>query len=371
MTNIISKLAGKRQVLMTFVMTIAAVLVLVSSIPSVRASGSSQVMFAAAPNPLGFSIYTGLSNLLPSFKSAYANANSSCMLIDDNYNTPPRAYMVYWNHPQAFSRMIIANNYTTLTSSGFSLYNNNVAFAKAMNFTRNDYLGYDAEDWALTPKAEQKSQANYTQLACNYVHASGYKFAYTPEVDVPGWGQFARVNWTCVDMLDLQEQFNSGNTNSLILNVTQLLAASKAKNPNLVVFVQIMMTGISASIMKNDILAMSNMQGVNGVMIEDECSTSTCNGTLATLVNYTKTLSTTSSNQIVPTTSVSSTISSTISTRTTSRSTTTIASGWGRGWGRKFTSTDIAAGAVIVVAIAIGVAYSIRKARKNKKASAK
>ena len=84
------------------------------------------------------------------------------------------------------------------------------------NFTKNDYLGYDAEDWALTPKAEQNNQANYTRLACNYVHAAGYKFAYTPEVDVPGWGQFARINWTCVDMLDLQEQFNSGNTNSLI-----------------------------------------------------------------------------------------------------------------------------------------------------------
>ena len=123
--------------------------------------------------------------------------------------------------------------------------------------------------------------------------------------------------------------------------------------------------------MKNDILAMSNMQGVNGVMIEDECSTSTCNGTLATLVTIQKRSARQAPTQIVPTTSVSSTISSTISTRTTSRSTTTIASGWGRGWGRKFTSTDIAAGAVIVVAIAIGVAYSIRKARKNKKASAK
>ena len=91
-------------------------------------------MFAAAQNPLGFSIYTGLSNLLPSFKSAYANANSSSLLIDDNYNTPPRAYMAYWNHPQSFGRMVIANNYTTLTSNGFSLYNNNVAFAKAMQF---------------------------------------------------------------------------------------------------------------------------------------------------------------------------------------------------------------------------------------------
>lgn len=255
-----------------------------------------------------------MSNLLPSFKSAYLNANSSALLIDDNYNTPPRAYISYWNQPQVFSRMVIADNYSGLISNISNLYTNNVGLVQAFNFTKNDYLGYDAEDWALTPSIEQNNQINYTQMACNYVHAAGYKFAYTPEIDVPGWGQFAQINWTCVDLLDLQEQFNSGDPTALIQNVTQLLSVAKAQNPNLVVFVQIDMTGISQSTLESDILALAGTQGVNGVMIEDNCSTSGCNSTLAILINCTKTISCTGSNSTNTTTSTTSTILTTFTT---------------------------------------------------------
>lgn len=299
-------------VFLLLILAIFVVLILTFLISSSSSENLESTTLTAQQHSLGFSIYTGLSSLLPKFKIAYASSNSKNLLIDDNYKTPPRAYLSYWNKPQVFPRMVIATNYTELTSNRFSYNINNVQLAKAFNFTKNDYLGYDPEDWALTPAAEQNAQASYTQMACNYVHNAGYKFAYTPEIDVPGWGQFSQVNWNCVDLLDLQEQFNSGNTNSLIKNVTQMLAVSKAVNSNLVVFVQIKMGTVTQSTMESDIKALASVQGVNGVMIEDECSTSSCNSTLLTLVNYTKAIVSTSTTTTSTTTSRTTTSTTSI-----------------------------------------------------------
>lgn len=99
---------------------------------------------------LAFSIYEN-NTLLPQYKVYYANATSKDILIDDEYSNPPRVYLSYYNQPQLFPRLILANNYSELTSSISSPYVNDVNFAKAYNFSRNDYIGYGPEDWALTP----------------------------------------------------------------------------------------------------------------------------------------------------------------------------------------------------------------------------
>ena len=195
------------------------------------------------PHPLGLSIYTNESTLLPEYKILYSNANSNSLLIDEEYGMPPRVYFSYYNSPQVFPRIIFANNYSELISSNSSLYVNDLALAKRFNFSGSDYIGYDVENWSLTPVAEQDNMTKYTQLSCDYVHLEGYKFAFTPEIDIKGWGQFGDVNWTCVNLLDLQEQFLSSNPSALASNVTQMLAKSKAKNPNLTVFVQLDMAG--------------------------------------------------------------------------------------------------------------------------------
>ena len=133
------------------------------------------------------------------------------MLIDDAWTPQGTAYIGYWNSIQAFPRMILANNVSFLASTTLGL-------AKQFNFGSSDYVAYDSEDWPLTPASEQAAMVQYTQQACNAVHAAGYLFAITPEVDVPGWyglTQFSQLNWTCINFLDLQEQSNSGSTSTL------------------------------------------------------------------------------------------------------------------------------------------------------------
>ena len=182
--------------------------------------------------------------------------------------------------------MILANNFSELSGDMLDL-------AKQFNFGPSDYVAYDSEDWSLTPASEQQAMVQYTQQACNAVHAAGYLFAISPEVDVPGWyglTQFSQLNWTCVDFLDLQEQSNSGSTSTLIKNVTTLLAQSKAKNPGLVVFVQLDQAAGSISVLEADILAMSQISGVNGVIIQDLSTSASSNSTLTTLVSYIKSI---------------------------------------------------------------------------------
>jgi hypothetical protein len=326
------KVNGRLKKNFVYILPILIIIVLLALFLYLYLNGNLKAPILAPPvesHSLGISIYTNLSTLLPEFKTAYSNASSSSLLIDDEYATPPRVYITYWNQPQVFSRIILANNYSELTSTVSSVYINDVPFAKTYNFSKTDYLAYDSEDWALTPIIEQENQANYTQMACNYVHAAGYKFGFTPEIDVPGWGQFAKINWTCIDFLDLQEQFETGSTTGLVKNVTQLITVAKGVNPNLIVFVQLDMAARSKSLLESDILAMSQIPGVNGIMIQDLCGTASCNSTLTSLIQYTKSIqnSTSTSTVSVTTTlptSTSSTTSSTTSEPTTTSSTTTM-----------------------------------------------
>jgi len=291
---------------------------------------ATRLVNVASAHSLGFSIYTNTSTLLPLFKTYYANATGADALMDDAYSPVARAYFNYWSTPQVFGRIMLANNYSELTSTSLSPYINDAALAAAYNFSGNDYMGYDSEDWVLTPTAEQNAQAQYTQEACNYVHNAGYKFAFTPEIDVPGWGQFAQINWTCVDFLDLQEQFLSTDPASMANNVTQLITIAKDANPNLVVFVQLDIAGDSISAtqaeIESGILLLSQIPGVNGVILQDLCATSSCNSTLTDLVNYIKGISggsstTTASTSTTPSTTTSSTTKSTTS-KTTAPTTT-------------------------------------------------
>ena len=251
---------------------------------------------------LGFSVYTNVSTLLSTVKPYYAKANSGDLLIDDEFDgSNPRAYLNYYSKAQTFSRLIMANNYSELTSLTLSPYVNDVALAKSYNFTSRDYIAYDIEDWSLTPLLEQNAEALYTQLACTFVHAAGYKFALTPEIDVPGWGQFSQISWGCVDLVDLQEQFLTGSTSALIRNVTQLISVAKGANPNLDVFVQLDMQAGSQALLESDILAMSMISGVNGVIIQDLCASSSCNSELATLINYTTSINSSAQSNPLPT----------------------------------------------------------------------
>lgn len=290
--------------------------------------GSTTLVSIAGAHSLGFSIYANSSALLPSLQTYYANATSNDTLMDDVYSPTPRALLAYWNTPQVFPRLVLANNYSELTSSGFNLYMNNVALAQAFNFSGNDYVGYDSEDWSLTSQTEQQNQATYTQMACNYIHAAGYKFAFTPEIDVPGWGQFAQVNWTCVDFLDLQEQFLSNNPTAMVQNVTQHLAIAKVANPNLVVFVQLDMAGDSTSAtqaqLQSDILALSQIPGINGVIIQDLCTSGSCNNELTTMINYLDSFSG-SSGPATTTSIATTTVPTTTATTTTKTTSSTVA----------------------------------------------
>lgn len=259
-------------------------------------SPSTSTVTTTIPNvgggstPFGFSIYTNI-NLVSEFKTYYSGANARDLLIDEEFTSvPARVYLNYYNQPQTFERMIIANNYSELASGALSPYVDDITLARAYNFTSKDYVAYDPEDWSLTPLLEQDSVPKYTQTACNYVHNAGYRFAYTPEIDVPGWGDFSQINWTCVDFLDLQEQFLTGSTSSLIKNVTQLVGISKGDNPNLIVFVQLDMAATSQSTLESEILAISKISGVDGVIIQDLCSSTSCNSELTNLVNYASSL---------------------------------------------------------------------------------
>jgi len=278
---------------------------------------------ASGLDTFGFSIYTNLSTLLGQFKLYYPTANAADLLMDDAYNSPPRPYIGYYNHPQAFPRLILANNYSELTSTTSSPYVNDVALAKTYNFSSSDYIAYDSEDWSLTPASEQKSIVQYTQMSCNYVHAAGYKFAFTPEIDVPGWyslTSWSNFNWTCINFLDLQEQYLSSNPTAMAKNVTQLVAIAKGDNPNLVVFVQIDMAGDSVSApqaeLESDILALSKVSGVNGVIIQDLCSSTSCNNELTTLIDYIGSVSA-NSGSTTSTQAASTTIQTTSTTITT------------------------------------------------------
>ncbi len=299
-------------------LTLLALLVLVSStaaglllVPHIQLSKAAvtlkENLLVPPTNTLGWSIYEQYSTLLPIYKQLYATATSSDLLIDDAWTPKGEVYVGYWDTPQVFPRMILANNISELES--FTLPE-----AAQFNFASNDYVGYDAEKWSLTPLKEQNNQSRYTQLACEDVHDSGYKFAYTPEIDVNGWGQFAEINWTCVNLLDLQEQFMSSNTVGLVQNVTQMLAASKGINPNLSVFVQLNMS-VGEDTTENDITALAGIQGVNGVIIQDLCKTQACNSTLVSLVGYIQTIDgLTSTTTSLSTTTITTTTSTTVST---------------------------------------------------------
>lgn len=265
------------------ILLIAVLAIILICLTMIASTWMPKTSVPSSLHPLGFSVYENYSTLLPIYEVLYSNANSSDLLIDDAWTPQGEEYVDHWGVPEAFPRMILANNVSELASSTFSE-------AERFNFGTHDYIAYDAEDWNLTPVFEQNNQAAYMQEACNAVHAKGYLFAYTPEVDVPGWGQFQSVNWTCVDFVDLQEQFTSASTSALIKNVTQLLAASKAKNPNLIVFVQLDQAAGSISTLEADILAMSQTSGVNGVIIQDLSTSEPSNSTLIELVNYARSI---------------------------------------------------------------------------------
>ena len=277
------------------------------------------------------SVYTNAS-ILSTYQTIFSVAKSGDVMSDDIYGSPPRIFLNYYNKPQVFSRLILANNLSELESSGFSPYENNVGLAKAYNFTSHDYMGYDSEDWSLTPTAEKAAIVASTQSACTYVHAAGYKFAFTPEIDVPGWyanTNWNNFNWTCVDWLDLQEQFLSSNPAALAANVSAMIAVPKSKNPNLIVFVQIDegpdSTQATQAQLESDILYLSTIPGVNGVFIQDLSSASSYNTELITLVNYARsfTSGTTTSTSVSSTSTVATlTTSSTTTTKTTTLSTT-------------------------------------------------
>ena len=276
--------------------------------------GVGTIIPIGSAHSLGFSIYEN-NTLLPLYKTYYANATGKDILIDDVYSNPERGYIEYYNQPQVFPRLIFTDNYTELTSQGFQLWDNNVALAKAFNFTGNDYITLDLEDWSSAPQTEQQNYAQYTQMACQYVHNAGYKFGFAPEIDIPGWGQFSQVNWSCIDFLDLQEQFLSNNTSALINNVTSMINSSKAQNPNLTVFVQLGM-GAGQATMESDIKALSYVKGVDGVIIQDLSTSQQSNNTLTTLVDYAQSFDNTALVLPNTTTTTSSTTSTTVSTST-------------------------------------------------------
>ena len=267
----------------------------------ISSGGGSQL------HTVAFSVYTNSSTLLGQLKSYYKNANPSDLLIDNEYSSfPARIYLNYYNQPQSFGRVIIANNYSEISSDVLSPYVNDVGLARLYNFTHNDYIAYDPEDWNLTPAYEQAAVPNYTQSACLLVHQAGYSFGWAGEIDVPGWGEFSKINWRCVDLLDLQEQFLQNSTSDLVRNVTQLASIARSENPSIKVFVQLNMQGSSQSRLESDILAISAMQGINGVMLQDLCTYSSCNNELVNLVNYTTAIGTasTSSTTTIPATQI-------------------------------------------------------------------
>ena len=290
---------------------------------------------------LGFSILTNVS-MVPTFKGFYSNATPPDVLLDDCWcNNPLLPYLSYWNQPQPFSRMILANNISELNSYMLVL-------SKQYNFSSSDYVGYDSEDWALTPLSEQKSIVASTQVACDAVHSAGYLFAFTPEVDVPGWyglTDFSQINWTCVNFLDLQEQSHSTDPKVLTQNVTELISMTTANNHNLTVFVQLDVAGDSSSAsqsrLEQDISNLSQIQGVQGVILQDLCNSPSCNAILEALVAYTDSFennttvlanstaqnviqaTTSTSTTTVTTTAQSTTVPTTTSTTTSTTSTTT------------------------------------------------
>jgi len=273
---------------------------------------------------IGFSIYTNQSNLLTQFKSYYSNNTSQAILIDDEFNNPPRVYLTYYDQPQSFSRMILSNNITELESQQLSPYINDVPLAQEYNFGSTDYLAYDIEDWTLTPIAQQQNIPYYTQQACLYVHSNGYQFAFTPEIDVPRFINMRAINWTCIDLIDLQEQFLTSDTTAMYNNVTAQLSA--ITNQNTKVFVQLDITQ-GLSVTEQDIQLLSQNSRITGIVLQDMGGSTS---QLTALVNYIKSFNspatTTVTTSIITTTSVTSTSTSKSTTSTISSTASTISS---------------------------------------------
>lgn len=233
------------------------------------ATEATLIVSSSSTTKLLFAIYTTNSTLLTEYKAYFGNGWKG-ILIDDSYSPKYRAYVSYWNISQSFPRLLTADNYSQIISNSLIEGGaSDLAWAKKFNFGPNDYFAYDAEGWSKTPIEEQENQSYWVTQVCNAVHAAGYKCGYTPQLG--GWigeGQWEKINWKVVDYVELQEQGRSGNTTSLVENVTHLVSIVRASNPNTVIFVDLNFTPTNglANIL-SDIAALSLINGVDGVQI--------------------------------------------------------------------------------------------------------
>ena len=110
------------------------------------------------------------------YKGFYTKNTTSAILMDDDYNPLTgtyRNYLAYYNQPQPFPRLLFGDSYSQVQGT--------VRLGMIYNFTKNDYIELDAENWASTPILEQTNQPYYVQQSCIATHAAGYNFSYSPE----------------------------------------------------------------------------------------------------------------------------------------------------------------------------------------------
>lgn len=162
------------------------------------------------------------------------------------WNEPTNQYDIVLEdtNPQAWAKafpnhrtMIGAASLTWLTTAKISQ-------AESLNFGPNDIIYYDAEDWDLTPGAEQESVAISVKKACDAIHKAGYKCGITPQLTDDIKAQMKAIDWDLVDVLVLQEQRFSRYplaTDRLKAEVNEIVSYAKADNSRLMVLVQLSM----------------------------------------------------------------------------------------------------------------------------------
>jgi hypothetical protein len=265
----------------------------------------------ASAHSLGFAIYTTNSSteMLKQYKSFYDSTQANSILIDDTWTNASKFYLSYYNQPQNFSRMIIADSNPAI------LYE--LGIAQRYNFSSSDYVAYDAEDWTSTPLTEQFNQPYYVSTICDEIHQAGYKCAYTPQLWNPIVNNLDQVNWSKVDFLGLQEQQNSVNQAELIRNVSHMVSIARSENPNIVIYVQLDMAQATAGQIGADIRILSNMSGVDGVILTylpslSYCDPSTCN--IYALESLVQTIKSVDTSTAITTSTTTTTVSSTTTT---------------------------------------------------------
>lgn len=142
-----------------------------------------------------------------------------------------RAKAMFQSFDGKYKFIIAGTSYKEVTGIKF-------AIAKQYNFGPDDVIVYDIEDWPATPSEESADVVGSIDAVMKAIRDQGYKAGVTPDYNMIVQN-YKQIDWQNVDLLGMQIQRFTGDTERLVKWANEISEYVKSVNPNTEVFAQV------------------------------------------------------------------------------------------------------------------------------------